>query len=207
MNAGKKHNLISLIPNGLTLGRLVLTVIFLAMVLYAPRLEQEEISDYLLVAFIIFVVAGLTDIVDGKVARLFDVASKFGRIVDPLADKILVCGAFVCFAIVGEPRLDNFNIAPAALVIIRWVVAGILIGREIFVTVLRQLAEARGISFAATASGKLKMFLQSFAIGTVVIKWAYVTRAWGDWFAVVTFLLMVASTIISGVRSLNRPRV
>jgi len=91
-------------------------------------------------------------------------------------------------------------------VIIRWVVAGILIGREIFVTVLRQLAEARGISFAATASGKLKMFLQSFAIGTVVIKWAYVTRAWGDWFAVVTFLLMVASTIISGVRSLNRPR-
>jgi CDP-diacylglycerol--glycerol-3-phosphate 3-phosphatidyltransferase len=206
MDAEKKHNLISLIPNGLTLGRLVLTVIFLAMVLYAPRLGQEEISDYLLAAFIIFVVAGLTDIIDGKVARAFNVASKFGRIVDPLADKILVCGAFVCFAIIGEPRLDNFNIAPAALVIIRWVVAWILIGREILVTVLRHLAEARGISFAATASGKLKMFLQSFAIGTVIIKWAYVTRPWGDWFAVVTFVLMVASTIISGVRSLNRPR-
>jgi CDP-diacylglycerol--glycerol-3-phosphate 3-phosphatidyltransferase len=206
MDAEKKHKLISLIPNGLTLGRLVLTVIFLAMVLYAPRLGQEEISDYLLIAFIIFVVAGLTDIIDGKVARAFNVVSKFGRIVDPLADKILVCGAFACFAIIGEPRLDNFNIAPAILVIIRWVVAGILIGREILVTVLRHLAEARGISFAATASGKLKMFLQSFAIGTVIIKWAYVTQVWGDWFAVVIFVLMVASTIISGVRSLNRPR-
>ena len=206
MDAGKKHSLISLIPNGLTFGRLALTVVFLVMVLYAPRRGPEEISDYLLIAFIIFVVAGLTDIIDGKVARAFNVASKFGRIVDPLADKILVCGAFICFAIIGEPRLDNFNIAPATLTIGRWAVAGILIGRGIFVTVLRQLAEARGISFAATASGKLKMFLQSFGIGTVIIKWAYVTRTWGDWFTVVTFFLMIASTIISGVRSVNRPR-
>jgi CDP-diacylglycerol---glycerol-3-phosphate 3-phosphatidyltransferase len=206
MNAEKKYKLISLVPNGLTLGRLVLTVIFLVMVLYAPRQVQEGRADFLLTAFIIFVVAGLTDIIDGKVARAFNVASKFGRIVDPLADKILVCGAFICFAIIGEPRLDNFNIAPTVLATIHWAVAIILIGREILVTVLRQLAEARGISFAATASGKLKMFLQSFAIGTVIIKWAYVTRIWGDWFVIVTFLLMVASTVISGFRSLNRPR-
>jgi len=206
MDAEKKHKLISLIPNGLTLGRLVLTVIFLAMVLYAPRLAQEDQPNYLLSAFVLFIVAALTDIVDGKVARAFNVTSKFGRMVDPLADKVLVCGAFICFALIGEPRLDNFNIAPMVLTVVRWAVAGILITREILVTVLRQLAEARGISFAATTSGKIKMFLQSFGIGTVIIKWAYVTRTWGDWFVVVTFALMVVSTIISGVRSLNRPR-
>jgi len=206
MDAEKKHKLISLIPNGLTLGRLVLTVIFLAMVLYAPRLAQEDQPNYLLSAFILCIVAALTDIVDGKVARAFNVTSKFGRMVDPLADKVLVCGAFICFALIGEPRLDNFNIAPMVLTVVRWAVAGILITREILVTVLRQLAEARGISFAATTSGKIKMFLQSFGIGTVIIKWAYVTRTWGDWFVVVTFALMVVSTIISGVRSLNRPR-
>jgi len=207
VNAEKKHKLISLIPNGLTLARLVLTVIFLMMVLYAPRLAQEAQPSYLLSAFILFIVAALTDIVDGKVARAFDVTSKFGRMVDPLADKVLVCGAFICFAIIGEPRLDNFTIlTPEVLMVIRWAVAGVLIGREILVTVLRQLAEARGISFAATTSGKIKMFLQSFGIGTVIIKWAYVTRTWGDWFVVVTFVLMVASTVISGVRSLNRPR-
>ena len=82
--------------------------------------EQKLPANFLLVAFILFVVSGLTDIVDGKIARMYNVTSKFGRIVDPLADKFLVCGAFICFAFVGQPRLDNFNIAPATMEIFRW---------------------------------------------------------------------------------------
>ena len=83
--------------------------------------------------------------------------------------------------------------------------AGILILREAYVTVIRQWAEAKGINFAATASGKIKMLLQSFAIGTVMVKMAHVqTAAWGYWFTTVTYLLMVGATVISGVRATQR---
>ncbi|MBN1456385.1 MAG: CDP-alcohol phosphatidyltransferase family protein [Sedimentisphaerales bacterium] len=198
--------IVRFIPNTLTVGRLVLTAIFLVMVLYAPRIGEEKPSNFLLIAFILFVITGLTDIVDGKLARMYDVTSKFGRILDPLADKFLVCGAFICFAIVGQPKLDNFNITPLTMDVLRWATALIIIARELFVTILRQTAEARGINFAATISGKIKMFLQSFGIGTVMIKWAYVSRTWGDIFTAVAFSLMVILTVISGVRSVQRPR-
>ena len=198
--------MLKLIPNILTFGRLVLTVIFLIMILYAPpRYDHGEIPfpGFLDIAFILFVIAGLTDMVDGAIARRLNVTSKFGRMVDPLADKVLVCGTFICFAIIGEPKLFNFG--PVVLSIIHWSVAGILIAREVYVTVLRHVAEARGISFAATVSGKVKMFLQSFAIGTVVIKMAHVqTAPWGNWFATVTFAMMLAVTVISGLRATQR---
>ncbi len=198
--------MLRLIPNILTFGRLVLTIIFLIMILYAPpRYAHGEIPfpGFLDIAFILFVIAGLTDMIDGTVARRLNVTSKFGRMVDPLADKALVCGAFVCFAIIGEPKLFNFS--PAVLSIIHWSVAGILIAREVYVTVLRHIAEARGVNFAATVSGKIKMFVQSFAIGTVIIKMAHAqTAAWGYWFATVTFAIMVAVTVISGLRATQR---
>ena len=198
--------MLRLIPNILTFGRLVLTIIFLIMVLYAPpRYAHGEIPfpGFLDIAFILFVIAGLTDMIDGAVARRLNVTSKFGRMVDPLADKVLVCGAFVCFAIIGEPKL--FNLSPVVLSIIHWSVAGILIAREVYVTVLRHIAEARGVNFAATVSGKIKMFVQSFAIGTVIIKMAHArTAAWGYWFTTVTFAIMVAVTVISGLRATQR---
>ena len=206
MNEQSNNRLVRLVPNALTMMRLALTVVFLAMILYAPRTGEDKPWAFLLTAFVLFVVAGLTDIIDGKVARMFNVVSKFGRMVDPLADKILVCGAFVCFAIVKQPKLANLELAAGVMALIHWSVAAIIIVRELFVTILRHIAEARGISFAATVSGKIKMFLQSFGIGTVIIGWAFVSRPWGDWFTVVTFLIMVAVTVISGIRSIQRPR-
>jgi len=198
--------MLRLIPNILTFGRLVLTIIFLIMILYSPpRYAQGELPfpDYLDIAFILFVIAGLTDMVDGAIARRLNVTSKFGRMVDPLADKALVCGTFVCFAIIGEPKL--FNLSPAVLAVIHWSVAGILTAREVYVTVLRHVAEARGVNFAATVSGKIKMFVQSFAIGTVIIKMAHVqTAPWGYWFTSVTFVIMLTVTVISGLRATQR---
>jgi CDP-diacylglycerol--glycerol-3-phosphate 3-phosphatidyltransferase len=189
------------IPNILTLGRFVLTVVFLVMLLYSPQVQDKPF--FLDIAFALFLIAGLTDIIDGKIARSLNVASKFGRMMDPLADKVLVCGSFICFAILKEPKLFSFS--PTALAVIQWSVAGVLILRELYVTVLRHVAEAKGINFAATASGKLKMFLQSFAIGTVIIKMAHVqTAAWGYWFTTVTYLLMIAATVISGIRATKR---
>jgi len=199
--------MLKLIPNILTFGRLVLTVVFLVMILLSPPYYADgevPFPGFLDVAFILFVVAGLTDIVDGYAARRLNVTSKFGRMVDPLADKILVCGAFVCFAIIGQPKL--FDIGPGILTVIHWLVAVILIAREAYVTILRHIAEARGVNFAAIVSGKIKMFLQTFSIGTVVIKMAHVqTATWGYWFTTVVFVLMLAVTIVSGIRATQRP--
>jgi len=193
--------MLRLIPNILTFGRLVLTIAFLVMILYSPCIANRP--SFLDLAFVIFVVAGLTDIVDGPVARKLNVTSKFGRMIDPLVDKILVCGAFICFATIKEPILFYFG--PVTMAVIRWSVAGILILREVYVTVLRHIAEASGVNFAATASGKVKMFLQSFAIGTVIIKAAHVaTATWGHWFTTVVFTVMLVFTIVSGVTATKR---
>jgi len=189
------------IPNILTLGRLALSVVFLVMLLYSPHVPAKTL--FLDIAFVIFVVAGLTDIVDGMVARQFGVTTKFGRMIDPLADKILVCGSFICFAILGEPKL--FQWPGPVLSTVQWGMAAVLILREAYVTVLRHRAEARGISFPATVSGKVKMFIQTFAIGTVVIKMAHVpTATWGSWFTLVTYAITLAATVVSGLLATRR---
>jgi CDP-diacylglycerol--glycerol-3-phosphate 3-phosphatidyltransferase len=190
------------VPNILTFGRLGLTVIFLLMILYSPHVAGR--SFFLDIAFVLFIIAALTDIVDGIVARRYDAATKFGRMIDPLVDKILVGGAFVCFAIIGVPRL--FGWGPVTLAVVHWTVAGILIVREAYVTILRHLAEARGINFAAVAAGKIKMLLQSFAIGTVLIKTAHVQRAWGHWFTIVTYAAMIVMTVVSGLQATRRTK-
>lgn len=193
--------MLRLIPNILTFGRLILTIVFLVMILYSPYVANKAV--FLDVAFVLFVVAGLTDIVDGIAARRFNVTSKFGRMVDPLADKVLVCGTFICFALISEPKLFGFG--TGTLAVIQWSVAGILIAREAYVTALRHIAEARGVNFAATTSGKVKMFLQSFTIGMVIIKMAHVqTATWGYWFTTVTFVIMLTVTVISGLRATQR---
>jgi len=193
------------IPNILTLGRGVLAVIFLVILACEPTLaEDSRRTLFLDIAFVIFVIAGLTDMVDGTIARRLGVASKFGRILDPLVDKILICGAFICFAAIARP-MYLFNLTPQTISVIRWSTAGIITAREVFVTVLRHLAEARGINFAATWSGKIKMFVQSFAIGTVVIKMAHVqTAAWGYWFTAVTYIIAVVVTVVSALSAIGR---
>ncbi|MBN1795864.1 MAG: CDP-alcohol phosphatidyltransferase family protein [Sedimentisphaerales bacterium] len=192
------------IPNILTIGRFVLTVIVLVMILYSPTIPKENYSLFLDVAFVLFVIAGLTDMVDGTIARRLGVASKFGRMLDPLADKVLVCGAVICFALLGKPTL--FELSKTNLAIIHWSYAAILILREVYVTILRHIAEAKGINFAATTSGKIKMFLQSFAIGTVMVKMAHVHEAqWGWWFTSAVYILTVLVTVVSGIRATQRP--
>ena len=140
MDEKPNKGMIRHIPNALTVGRLVLALIFLGMILYAPTLEQDKPAAFLMGAFVLFVVAGLTDIVDGHIARKFNVTSQFGRTVDPLADKILVCGAFFCFAVVAQPRLTNFGWSDATLHLIRWGTAVVLFAREIIVQTLRHIA-------------------------------------------------------------------
>lgn len=194
------------LPNILTFGRLVLSVIFLAMLFFEPTLPPDRdmsFPGYLDVAFLIFIIAALTDMVDGAIARKLNVASKFGRIVDPLADKILICGSFIVFALIGQPKL--FNLSAAQHFIIQWGFAGIIIVREAFVTILRHWSEAKGIKFPATFSGKIKMFLQAFAVGMVIVKMAHVqTALWGYWFTSIIYLVTIIITIVSGLLSIRK---
>ena len=206
MDVKKGGNFVGVIPNALTIARLPLTAVFFGMILRAPDLPDTDRPRFLLLAFVLFVVTGITDIIDGWIARVHQVTSKFGRIADALLDKLLVCGSFVCFALVAQPRLDALAFPPLTMTIIRWAVALILIARELFVTILRQIAETRGVNFPAVASGKIKMLLQTFTIGAVIIHWACTVGPWADWFIALTAIVMLAFTIVSGIRSLSRPR-
>jgi CDP-diacylglycerol--glycerol-3-phosphate 3-phosphatidyltransferase len=194
------------IPNFLTFGRLILTVVFLLMILLSPRFYtegQRSFPSFLDLALTVFVIAGLTDAIDGLIARKLNIASKFGRMLDPLVDKVLICGAFVCFAIIGEPKLFDFN--PTTMTIIHWSVAGVIILREAYFTILRHIAEARGVNFSASFSGKIKMLLQSFAIGIVVIKASHIrTASWANWLITITLAMMLIVTVISGLRTTQR---
>ncbi|MFA5553651.1 MAG: CDP-alcohol phosphatidyltransferase family protein [Phycisphaerae bacterium] len=191
------------LPNILTLGRFFLTVIFLAMVLISRKISPENYTLFIDSAFVLFIIAGITDLIDGPIARKMQVTSKFGRIVDPLADKILVCGAFVCFAIIGQPEL--FGWSDSVQAIIQWGFAAIIILREAYVTILRHIAESKGVNFAAVFSGKLKMLVQSFAIGTVMVKMGHVqTAQWGYWFTTITYIVTIIITVVSGLHATQR---
>jgi phosphatidylglycerophosphate synthase len=91
------------------------------------------------------------------------------------------------------------------LFIIQWVVAGIITLREFVMTIVRHIAESRGINFAATAAGKIKMFVQSFTIGTILIKMAHLNdAAWANWLTLIMLIASAAITIISAFPAVRR---
>ena len=145
-------------------------------------------------SFILFVTAGVTDILDGPLARRWGVTSSFGRRFDPLVDKILIAGGFITLAVIGKEITG-----------IAWWMVAVILAREVLVTVVRHWSEAQGKEFGATWAGKLKMFLQSFAIGTVIIYIAYhQDKEWAIIFRAVTIWVTVIFTAISAVIYLPR---
>ncbi len=146
------------IPNQLTLGRLGLAVVFVLLLsgFDAQRLEQQRWLLHL--AFWVFLVAAVTDVLDGLLARLTHSITSFGRIVDPVVDKVMVCAAFVLFASphfwTGQTNLTG--VAP-------WMVV-VILARELLVSAVRLESESGGQAFAASWVGKLKMFVQSATV-------------------------------------------
>lgn len=171
-----KHQL----PNALTLARLAMAVVLVVLLALAPDLEgRADRQPMLLVAAALFVLAAITDALDGHLARKWNAISVFGRITDPFADKILVLGAAVMLA------TPTFRIAteagPAmAAGFTGWMVV-VILGRELLVTTIRVVFEAKGIDFSASASGKAKMIVQSVAIPGCLLAaglWAGDRPAW-----------------------------
>lgn len=126
------------LPNKLTVARFIAVPFFIILFM----------MDYNLLAFIIFVLASLTDMLDGKIARKYNLVTNFGKIMDPLADKILVYSAF-CVMI---PQY-----VPGWMLII-------ILAREFTVSGMRTVAASEGIVIAAGMSGKIKTVLQMFAV-------------------------------------------
>ena len=130
------------LPNRLTLGRLVLTIFFVGFLTTSTGWGD-------VIALIIFVVASFTDWLDGYLARKLNQTTNFGRLMDPLADKILVASALIC--------LVPLQALPA------WVVI-VIIAREFLITGLRQLAATQGVILSADDLGKHKTAWQLITI-------------------------------------------
>lgn len=135
------------LPNKLTILRIILVPIFMAALLIS------SIPYNYLIALIVFVLASFTDMMDGKIARKYNLVTDFGKFADPLADKILVMAAFVCFVELG--------LASSVVVML-------ILFREFAVTSIRLIAAAKGRVVAANIFGKAKTVSQMVAITTVL---------------------------------------
>src|SRR4051812_6123027 len=162
------------VPNLLTGLRLVLALVFFCMLAY---FQYEGRGDpwFLNTAFFVYLVALITDFLDGFLARRWKVEGAFGRIVDPFVDKILVLGSFTFFA--GKnfiiPETVTPGIHPGMVVrTLTGVAPGIvviLLARELLVTTFRGMSEGGGQNFGAQFSGKVKMVAQSVTILVILV--------------------------------------
>lgn len=197
------------LPNKLTLLRLYLVPVFMIFTIV-------DNSWMRIFALVIFIGASLTDLYDGHLARKYGEVTDFGKFMDPLADKILITAAFVCF--VGMKEIY----VPAWMVVL-------ILAREFMITGLRTLAASKGVVIAASRAGKFKTTSQLTAIIVILINlcvnsvleeyyhltpaaliekpgWPSIfgnTLVWSSyWIVFVTTIL----TIVSGLSYLNKNR-
>ena len=187
------------IPNQITLGRLGLAIVFVALLscFDATRIEQQR--WLLQVCFWIFLAAVVGDVLDGLLARLLHSVTSFGRIADPVVDKVLVCGAFVLFA---SPHFwdGERNIAGVQA----WM-AIVILTRELLVSAVRSHVEAEGQEFGASWVGKLKMFVQSATVCVVLGRLAWQLEGLAT-LHVVAIWATIVITVASAVSYVRRAR-
>ncbi len=128
------------LPNKLTLFRVILIPFFVFILLSQAAGQASD-----LIALVIFIVASLTDWFDGRIARKYNLITDFGKFMDPLADKLLVCSAMICFVETGK--------LPA------WIVV-VIIAREFIISGFRLVAADNGLVIAASIYGKFKTVTQ-----------------------------------------------
>jgi len=164
------------VPNLLTIARLVLAFIFFLILGWYRFPSGPDWAIW--TAMIIFIIAAVTDYLDGYLARKWKVESQFGRIMDPFCDKVLILGAFIYLAgprfvdpiALAEPQEFAFHILKGNMVsgIYPWMVA-LILARELLVTGIRGELEAQGVKFGANIWGKAKMVLQAIVVPIVLV--------------------------------------
>lgn len=187
------------LPNKLTISRFALTAAFLAVMFSEVRFHQT-------IALLFFVGGGISDFLDGHIARRQKLITNFGILMDPLADKIMVCSAFIAFV--------GLNWIPAWMVVI-------IVARELAITGLRLLAASKNVVLAAEGYGKHKTISQIVAIISLLVghsyqQWGAVGQAifgvhlfgapWVEWLEEAAVWVAVVLTVLSGSLYLWRNR-
>ena len=162
------------LPNKLTIFRVILIPFFVLFLLLEP-----DNQTFRLIADLIFIVASLTDMLDGKIARKYHLVTNFGKFMDPLADKLLVCAAMVCLVATGQ--------------LAAWIVI-IIISREFIISGFRLIASDNGIVIAASMWGKFKTVFQMLMIIVLV---ANIPLAAFDMIGTVLTYVALVLTVVS----------
>ena len=158
------------VPNVITGSRLILAAVFFVLLSVYQHGGQGD-PDVLDVAFVVYVIALISDFLDGYLARRWRVEGAFGRVVDPFVDKVLVLGTFIFFAgknFIVQETAGARPVAETISGVAPWMVV-LMLARELLVTSLRGMGEASGSNFGAAYVGKLKMALQSITVLVILL--------------------------------------
>ena len=162
------------LPNKLTLARIIAVPFFIL----------AYMTEHFILALIIFILASITDMLDGQIARKQNLITNFGKIMDPLADKVLVYSAF-CLMIADKTM-------PAWMLII-------ILAREFIVAGVRTVAASEGIVIAADMSGKIKTVLQMIAVPLLLLAKAVASSeaSWASYVNIVAQVFLWASLVMT----------
>ena len=163
------------LPNAITVVRIILAPVFFWMLLA----DAGQDTWLRWAAAVLFIVAISTDSLDGHIARSRGLITDLGKILDPIADKLLTSGALVCLSILGE---------------LPWWVTAIIIVREVGITIWRLVELRRGNVVPASSGGKLKTVVQSVAISFALMP---LWTVFGEWIHWVTGVLMTAAVVLT----------
>ena len=194
------------LPNKLTITRLVLVAVFALFAFPYPAVVEELVDGTIFdivrpyIALVVYIVASITDAVDGHIARRDNLITDFGKFLDPIADKLLVSAALLALCNVSIMYL--------------WATL-IILAREFVVSGIRMLAASKGNVIAAGKLGKLKMVFQTIAIITLFVAGIVPTSLWSGFELIQSIIyilgnvIMVAAvvlTIVSGVEYVYKNR-
>lgn len=163
------------LPNKLTLLRVFMIPLFVVLLL----LQKGENPTLRYIATFIFILAALTDTLDGYIARKYNLITNFGKFMDPLADKLLVCSALICFI--------ELDLIPA------WIVL-VIIAREFIISGFRLVASDAGVVIAASKWGKFKTISQMIAVILLLLRWPALDLA-TQFFVYLMLILTIVSLI------------
>ena len=170
-------------PNKITLFRIILIPVFI--VVFLLGIPDRKTAD--IIALVIFAIASFSDFLDGYLARKHNMVTDFGKLMDPLADKLLVCIALICFVkLRGDLEVYSFP---------TWC-AIIIMTREFAISGIRQLAADKGVIIAAGIWGKIKTVVQLFMCLDYIIMPEFIDIG-QEWFAVAGLVLMYLSTALT----------
>ena len=193
------------LPNAITLGRIVLALVV------APLLLTDSWA-HRVGAFLVFLAAALSDIWDGHLARRRNLITDFGKLMDPLADKLLLVATFVPFYALSHGLEPETRFPWFGGVLPLWILL-VIFGREAFITVFRTYAARRGVVLAAGKAGKTKAAFQSIFVGAGIFWYAAQSaarrhgwdsplwQAW-EWFHAAFTMVMLAIAVVLTVYSL-----